>query len=52
MAFVQHPAFPDDKPFQVDDPKDWVEQGWNLLTDKKAAEVDPTVEPAPKKANQ
>lgn len=41
MAFVQHPAFPDDSPIPVDNPDEWVEQGWILLSEKEAAEVDP-----------
>jgi electron transfer flavoprotein alpha/beta subunit len=47
MAFVQHPAFPDDAPLSVDNPDDWAEQGWVVLSEKEAAEVDPTVTARP-----
>lgn len=47
MAFVQHPAFPDDAPVSVDNPDEWVEQGWVPISQKEAAEVDPTITPRP-----
>lgn len=47
MAFVQHPAFPDDAPLSVGNPDEWVEQGWVPISEKEAAEVDPTITPKP-----
>jgi hypothetical protein len=47
MAFVQHPAFPDDAPLSVSNPDEWVEQGWVPISEKEAAEVDPTITPKP-----
>jgi hypothetical protein len=47
MAFVQHPAFPDDAPQSVSDPDAWVEQGWVLVSEQEAADLDPTITPRP-----
>ena len=42
MPKVQHPAFESDI-LTAPDAGPWVEQGWILLSDKVAAEVDPTL---------
>ena len=47
MAFVQHPAFPNDAPQQVADPDAWAEQGWIVVSEQEAAELDPTITPRP-----
>jgi hypothetical protein len=47
MAFVQHPAFPNDAPQQVADPDAWAEQGWIVVSEQAAAELDPTITPRP-----